>query len=141
LNWTEFQQGLRDSAADPGKLRSFGLLVGGILAALGIVPVLLHPHGLHPWLFILGALLFGCGAVLPRSLAPVYRLWMWLGHILGEVNTRIIMAVLYYVVLTPFACVMRIVRHDPLRRAFDASADSYRVLRESRDVSHMRHQF
>jgi hypothetical protein len=66
---------------------------------------------------------------------------MAIGHVLGWINTRIILGVIYYGLFTPMGLVMRMGRKDPLRRQYDEAVDTYRVLRRPRAASHMLRQF
>ena len=123
------------------QLRSFGLTVGGIFLFIGLWPVL--RHGQAPGL---GALVLGALSVLPAFIVPAslrwpYRVWMGVGHVLGWVNTRIILGIMFYAVFTPVAVIMRLVGHDPMNRAFLSNVETYRVLRQPRHTSHMKHQF
>ena len=77
----------------------------------------------------------------PGSLTQIYRLWMTVGEILGWINTRIILGVLFYLVFTPLGLYMRLRGKDPMRRTLEPEAKSYRVVRQPRPSSHMRHQF
>ena len=61
------------------------------------------------------ALLFAVLAlVAPRSLGPINRGWMHLAEALGWINTRILLIVIFYLVVTPLGLVMRLFRRDPL---------------------------
>jgi hypothetical protein len=44
---------------------------------------------------------------------------------LGWLVSWVVLALAYYIVLTPIALVMRLFRHDPLQRTFDRSAATY----------------
>ena len=57
------------------------------------------------------------GLVAPRLLAPVERGWMRFAEVLGRINTRIILTLLYCVVITPVGWIVRRWRDDPLDRA------------------------
>jgi hypothetical protein len=63
------------------------------------------------------------------------------GQALGWVNTRIILGVVFYGLLTPMGLAMRILGKDPLHRQFDPNSDSYRVVRLPRPGSHMSQQY
>ena len=52
--------------------------------------------------------------VAPRPLTPVYRAWMRLAELLGWINTRILLILIFYLVVTPIGLVMRIFRRSPL---------------------------
>ena len=121
-------------------LRSFGLIVGGIFTLIGVWP----GDGVGTprlWGVLLGGVLMALALVLPGSLAQVYRLWMTVGEILGWINTRIILSVLFYGLFTPMGWLMRLRGKDPMRRTVAPEAETYRVVRQPRPSSHMWHQF
>ena len=122
-------------------LRSFGLLVGGIFALLGLWPVVWRGQPLRLWSLILGGGLMALALAWPRSLAQIYRLWMRVGEVLGWINTRLILSVLFYLLFTPLGWYMRLRGKDPMQRTWTPEVESYRVTRQPRPVSHMRHQF
>jgi hypothetical protein len=122
-------------------LRSFGLIVGGIFALLGVWPMVWHGQPVRLWSLLLGGLLMALGLVWPQSLTQVYRLWMRLGEVLGWLNTRLILGALFYLMFTPMGLYMRLRGKDPMRRTLAPEAESYRVVRQPRPAAHMRHQF
>lgn len=122
------------------RLRSFGLIVGGIGAGIGVWPVLWRGQP-RLWALLLGGMLIALGVAAPRRLTPVYRLWMLLGAALGWLNTRLILGVLFYGLFTPMGLLMRLRGYDPMRRRLTPEADTYRVVRQPRPASHMWHQF
>lgn len=56
----------------------------------------------------LAALAFLAGMFIPRRLDRVRRGWMKLGEAMGFVTTPIMMAIVYYVIVTPIALVRRV---------------------------------
>jgi len=62
--------------------------------------------------------------IAPRALTPLFKAWLKLAHALGFVNTRILLTVLYYAVLTPTGLIMRVAGRDPMKRKLD-KADGY----------------
>lgn len=109
-------------------LRRFGLAVGGVL--LGVAAVVLWRRGYTatPLVWGLGGAggaLVVLGAVAPGLLRPLYRVWMGLALVLGFVMTHVILAVLFYAVVTPIGLVMRAFGHDPLQRRRDPAAPTY----------------
>ncbi|HEY3303679.1 MAG TPA: SxtJ family membrane protein [Candidatus Binatia bacterium] len=122
------------------QLRSFGFLVGGIFALLGFGPLLLGKE-VRLWAIIPAGALLILGLLLPQSLGPIYRVWMKLGHILGWINTRIILSVVFYGLVFPMGFIMRLAGRDPMRRRYDPAAESYRVPSTQRPGSHMLRQF
>ena len=126
---------------DTKHLRSFGLMVGSIFALIGVWPAVWRGQPLRLWSLILGGVLMALALVWPRSLTKVYRLWMTVGEVLGWINTRLILGVLFYLVFTPMGWCMRLRGKDPMQRTVAPEVESYRVVRQPRPSSHMRHQF
>ena len=98
------------------ELRRFGLMVGAIFAIIAIVPLLLRGDGPRGWALLIAGGLMTLGLVFPRALGPVYRVWMWVGHILGQFNTRLLLGLVYFLMMTPMGVVMRLMGRDPLDR-------------------------
>ena len=127
--------------SDTKQLRSFGLIVGGIFALLGIWPAVWRGQPLRLWSLLLGGLLMALALAWPQRLTQVYRLWMRIGEGLGWINTRLLLGALFYLLFTPVGVYMRLRGKDPMRRTWAPEAESYRVGRQPRPASHMRHQF
>jgi hypothetical protein len=125
---------------DRSELRNFGLIVGGIFGLLGLWPMVAGGAA-RPWLVALACVLVGPALVAPRVLAPAHRAWMALGAALGWVNTRIVLGVIFFGLITPMGLVMRLTRRDPMQRAFDPAAATYRVRSRPRPGAHMTRQF
>ena len=123
------------------QLRDFGLLVGGIFGVIGLWPLLWRQQSPRLWAVALAVALVLPGLVAPRILTPAYRAWMKLAEVLAWVNTRLVLGVVFYGVVTPIGMVMRLAGHDPMRRRFDGTGESYRIRCTPRPASHMMRQF
>jgi Saxitoxin biosynthesis operon protein SxtJ len=123
------------------ELRSFGLLVGGVFSVIGVWPMLFRGEPLRLWAVGTGGLLIFLGGILPRALAPIHTGWMWIGHILGWINTRILLGIVFYGLITPIGMVFRLMGKDIMRQAFSEESSTYRMVRQSRPRSHMKFQF
>jgi hypothetical protein len=123
------------------QLKSFGLLVGGIFASIGVWPLLVHQRGVRLWAIYAASPLVILALLVPRFLAPIYKVWMGIGHGLGWINTRIILGLSFYLIFLPTAIVMRLLRKDPMNRQFLREAESYRVVRPPRPRTHLKHPF
>ncbi len=130
------------SQLPPAKeLRQFGHIVGGVFSIIGLWPFFFRSEPPRLWALILGGLLILLGSVAPQSLRQVHRGWMKIGHVLGSINTRIILGIIYYLLITPMGLVMRLLGKDPMHRALERNADTYRLVRTPRSRDHMRNQF
>jgi len=122
-------------------LRQFGLVVGGVFAVIGLWPLVVRSESPRLWAMALGSLLMVLGAVVPQSLRQVQAAWMKVGHVLGAINTKIILGIVYYLLITPMGLIMRLMGKDPMQRAVTPGTDTYRVVRAPRSRQHMRNQF
>jgi len=122
-------------------LRSFGLIVGGVFAAIGLWPFIRRGGDYRGWALALSALLVGPALVFPVVLKPLHRVWMKLGEILAWVNTRIILGAIFFAVVTPMGLFRRMIGKDSMGRQRSSDAESYRVLRNARSASHMTRQY
>ena len=110
----------------PRALRSFGLTVGGVLLAVGVL--LLWRRGPGPWAWGLGGVggaLVALGALAPVALRAVHRAWMTLAFTLGFVMTRVILTAAWVVVFVPTALVLRLLGKRLLDRGPDPDAATY----------------
>ncbi|MGM0579215.1 MAG: SxtJ family membrane protein [Bacteroidota bacterium] len=55
------------------------------------------------------------GALSQKIAQAINWLWMKLAHILGWINTRILLSLIFYLFLTPIALFSRLFTKDPLR--------------------------
>jgi len=60
----------------------------------------------------------------PFLLRPAFRVWMKVAHFIGQVNTQIILTLLFYLVFTPYGAVMRLFGRDSMQRKIK-SAGTY----------------
>ena len=122
------------------QLRSLGSLSGASLPSLGYGQRcgVVSPSvcGASSW-----GHLTGPGARLAPESDPCLSPLDDSGEVLGWINTRIILGVLFYLLFTPLGLCMRLRGKDPMRRTLSPEAESYRVVRQPRPSSHMMHQF
>ncbi len=110
------------------ELRKFGLTTGGLIIGLFglLLPFVFGRHyALWPW--IIGGALVIMALVLPAGLATFHKYWMRFSHVLGWINTRIILSLVFFLLVTPLGFLMRLFARDPMARKFDKQATSYRV--------------
>jgi hypothetical protein len=91
---------LKHLKTGPTELRKFGLLVGGVFAALGIW-FLVRGKAIGPWFVSPGVVLVLFGLVFPRGLKHVYIGWMSLAILLGFVVSNVILLLFFFLVITP----------------------------------------
>ena len=113
---------------DKKGLRNFGLLTGTIAAILfGLLLPWIWKHSFPLWPWIVAAVLWLWALVAPTTLNPVYQIWMRIGLVLGWINTRIILGLIFYILVTPMSLAMRLIGRDPMTRKFEPDRETYRV--------------
>ena len=98
------------------QLREFGLLIGfGFPILIGWLLPSIFGHDFRVWTLWIGFPGLVLGLTAPRLLHYPYKSWMALGHILGWINSHIILGLVFIIVLQPIAYIMRLTGYDPLR--------------------------
>src|ERR1041384_5918067 len=105
--------------------REFGLIVGGMLLLLSSWWIYRGKfHSVTPITLPIGSVLVLLGLVIPRTLYYPNKAWMALAEVLSYISTRIILAFVYFAVLTPIGVVKRLFGWEPLNRRA-ARSESY----------------
>jgi len=86
-------------------------------------------------LWIIGMVILSMGLLRPRLLGPIHQGWMGISFLMGFFMTHLILALMYYLVFTPMALVMRALGKDPLRLKHDRNAKSYWLKRPRREFT------
>lgn len=127
---------------DSTELRKFGLVSAAIVIVLfGLLLPWIFDKALADfprWPWYLAAILACWALVHPASLIKVYRPWMAFGLFMGAINSRIILSLVYYLMITPIGLIMHLFGRAPLKKV---EADSYRTQSEVREPKHMEHPY
>jgi polyferredoxin len=127
---------------DKKGLREFGLISGSIVAILFgfLLPIIRH-HSLSviPW--VIAGIFWIWAIIAPETLNFVYQNWMRIGLVLGWIQTRIILGVLFYVMVTPIGLMRRLLNQDSMKRSFDPELPTYRQLSKLRTTESMEKPF
>jgi large-conductance mechanosensitive channel len=130
---------------EAGSNRAFGCTVGSILLVIGAAKAV-ATGALPPitcLIFAVGAVLLLLGIFAPSRLSVLNRIWLKLGAVIAKVVNPIVLALLFFFVVSPMAFVARIAGKRPLRLAPDHAASTYWIYRNTPegDASSMRRQF
>ena len=122
---------------DSKGLRKFGITTAIIIAVLfGVIFPYLFDQSISiiPW--SISAVLILWALIIPKSLNPIYHIWMKIGLVLGWINTRIILGAVFYLIVTPIGLFVRLIGKNPLNKPMPMT-DSYRITSKSRSKKHM----
>lgn len=109
--------------------RSFGIVFTVLFALIGIWP-LLDATAPRWWAILIAVVLLVIAIFRPPILAPLNRAWTRFGLLLHGVVNPILMALMFYLAVTPIGLLMRLAGKDPLRTRFDDTAVSYWIHRD-----------
>jgi hypothetical protein len=121
------------------ELREFGLVVGAAFAILATLQLIFHGKLDPKILYGIAAFLAISGLLVPRILRPFQWAWMKLALAMGWVMNRVLLGVIFFVVFTFVATIMRIVRRDELNMRKETK-DSYWHMRELKPVDRDRYE-
>jgi hypothetical protein len=120
--------------------RAFGLSVGGVCVASGVVAAWRGHTSAAVWLIVVGGLLLAGALLAPSLLRVPNRLWWRMAQALGWINSRVLLTLLFVAVLTPLGLVLRSLGRSPLHRPAAATNWS-RYPARNRDAKHYQRMF
>jgi hypothetical protein len=98
------------------QLREFGLLIGfGIPIIIGWLLPYIRGNIFHYWTLWIGVFALLFSVIKPKFLFYPYKAWMTLGNVLGWINSRLVLGLIFFIILQPIAYLMRAIGYDPLR--------------------------
>tara|TARA_E500000075_G_C6892125_1_gene270044 strand:+ start:180 stop:560 length:381 start_codon:yes stop_codon:yes gene_type:complete len=119
--------------------RSFGLLFFIVFFILGIWP-LKNGANLNIYLISISGIFLILGLVNSKLLSPLNKSWIKLGAVLGMIIAPIVMAIVYFIFLTPISFLVRLVGKDLLSLKFNKKKNTYWIIRK-KNIGSMRKQF
>jgi hypothetical protein len=134
-------------------LRNFGFIAAAVFGALGVWAKFKHSivfihlaestAGAAAWaLWALTAACLVLALAFPRGLKYLFLGLTLIGLPIGYVVSHVLMAAIFYLVLTPIGLILRAMGRDSLQRKFDPEAKSYWIPKQPvRDVRRYYRQF
>ena len=121
------------------KVRNFGFLFTFVMIALAAFR---YYRGGNSWVWFVGGAVFFLvtGLFVKPVLRPIYVLWMKFAYVLGWVNTRLLLGIFFFAVITPVGLGRRLLGRDPLTRTIDRSQRSYWVKHDPRPFDAKRYE-
>ena len=119
-------------------LRQFGYIIAFVFSVLiGFILPAFGGHSFRLWTLWVSIPFFLLGLLFPRRLIFIYKVWMGLGSILGWINSRIILGLIFILILQPIAFVMKLFGYDPLQK-HKTDRDSYREVKDKKQFNFTR---
>ena len=118
--------------------RSFGVVFFLLFLIIGIYPIF-NANGLRLWSLIISLIFLILGLTNSKILTPLNKAWFKFGIILGKIFSPMIMAAIFFLVVTPTGLIMRLLRKDILNLKFNQK-DTYWIDKKG-PKSIMKNQF
>jgi len=112
------------------QLNQFGFIWLAFFALFGVVAFIKSNNlGVARWLWVAAVVVPAIGWLAPSFMRIVFLGMSYLAWPIGFVVSHVVLATVYYLVLTPIGLLARLFGYDPMRRRFDREAGSYWVER------------
>ena len=116
-------------------LREFGIIFGlGLPIIIGWLIPTLFGHAPRTWTLVIGIPILIISIFYPRILKLPYKIWIKIGIILGWINSKIILGIVYFVILIPISLVMKLFKYDPLKKKISKEQISYREITKNKTI-------
>ena len=119
--------------------KSFGLLFFVVLLIIGLWP-LKNGENLNIYFITASVVFLILGLLNSKLLTPLNKSWIKLGEILGIIIAPIVMALVYFVILTPVSFIVRIFGKDLLSLKLLKEKETYWIERK-KSLGSMKKQF
>ncbi len=112
------------------ELHQFGFIWLGFLALFGVVAYFKFGSPLVArWLWVAAVVVPIVGWLVPAFMRLVFLGMSYLAWPIGFVVSHVVLAVVYYLVLTPIGLLTRVFGYDSMKKRFDPEAESYWIER------------
>ena len=118
--------------------RSFGILFSIVFAIIAFWPII-NGNQLRLWSIPISVIFLVLGLLNSKLLNPLNIVWVKFGELLGRIIAPIIMAIIYFIIVTPIGLFMRLIGKDLLNTKF-SKANTYWIKREKK-IGSMKKQF
>jgi len=118
--------------------RSFGIVFFIVFLLIAIYP-LINNDELRIWSLIIAIIFLILGLINSKVLTPLNKLWFKFGLLLGKIVSPLIMGIIFFLVVTPTALIMRMIGKDLLNLKFN-NKKSYWI-KKTGPKSKMKNQF
>ena len=118
--------------------RSFGILFSIVFVIIAFWPTI-NGNPLRLWSIPISVIFLVLGLLNSKLLNPLNIVWVKFGELLGRIIAPIVMAIIYFIIVTPIGLFMRLIGKDLLNLKFSKS-NTYWIKREKK-VGSMKKQF
>ena len=121
-----------------GTNRSFGIVFFIVFLIISLYP-LLNGENIRVWSLIISIIFLVLGLFNSKLLNPLNKIWFKFGLLLGKIISPIVMGIIFFLVVTPIALFMRLLKKDLLNLKFNKKNTYW--IEKSGPKSKMKNQF
>ena len=122
------------------ELNQFGFIWLGFLTLFGVIAYFKFDSPLAArWLWVAAVVVPIVGWLVPAFMRLIFLGMSYLAWPIGFVVSHVVLAVVYYLVLTPIGLATRLFGYDSMKRKFDPDAESYWIERSADVVDSKRY--
>ena len=109
--------------------KSFGILFFVVFLGLGLWP-LTNDNNPNIYLIIISIIFLILGLLNSKLLSPLNSFWIKFGELLGKIIAPVVMAIIYFLILTPISLIVRLFGKDLLGLKFSKQLKTYWIKRK-----------
>ena len=121
-----------------GSNRGFGIVFFIVFLLIAIYP-LLSDESVRLWSLAIAIIFFILGIINSSLLSPLNKIWFKFGLLLGRLISPLVMSLIFFLVVTPIALLMKLLKKDLLNLKFNKDKTYWIV--KSGPKSKMKNQF
>ena len=118
--------------------RNFGIVFFVVFVLVAFYP-LINQGEVRIWSVLVSLFFLICGIFNSKILTPFNKVWFKFGIILGKIISPIVMGIIFFLVVTPIALLMRILEKDMLNLKFNQKKSYW--IEKIEPKSKMKNQF
>ena len=118
--------------------RNFGIVFFIVFLIIALWPIL-KQNEIRIWSLIISFIFFVLGLINSKLLTPLNKLWFKFGILLGNIISPFIMALIFFLVVTPISLIMKIFGKDILNLKKNKNSSYW--IKKDKQSGTMRKQF
>jgi len=107
------------------ELRQFAIIFFLFCLVVAAIAYFRDSIDVAAWALTIGVLIGAIGYMRVAFVRPIYLGWMYAAYPIGWVVSHIVLAIVFYLLVTPVGWLMKLLRYDPLERQFARAAKTY----------------
>ena len=96
-----------------GSNKSFGIIFSLFFLIISIYP-LINEENIRVWFLLPSIVFFILGMINSKILSPLNIIWFKFGILIGGIISPIVMAIVFFIVITPISVIMKLLGKDLL---------------------------